>query len=61
MLSDNYRQTSPNMQTSAGVISKKELKHSRFMRENNLFPQSLNIKNHAITHKCSGSCLVDKQ
>ena len=61
MPSDNYRQTSPNMQTSPGDISKKELKHSRFMRENNMFPQSVNIKNHVRTHKCSESCLVVKQ
>ena len=50
MPSDNYRQTSPNMQTSAGVISNKELKHSKFMRENNLLSQSLGIKKHARTH-----------
>ena len=31
------------------------------MRENNLFPQSINIKNHSRTHKCSRYFLLGKQ
>ena len=31
------------------------------MRENNLFPRSVNITNRSRTHKCSGYCLVEKK
>ena len=60
MPSDNYRQTSPNIKTSAGVISNKELKHSKFMSES-IFSRSVNITDHYRTHKYSGYFLVKKK
>ena len=60
MTSDNYYQTSPNIKTYADIISKKELEHSKFMH-GHIFPRSVNITNHAITHKCSGYVFVDKE
>ena len=61
MYSDKYCQTSLNMKYYADFVSKKELKYSKFMHGNNLFPRSVNIKNHDRTHKSIRYCLVDKK
>ena len=57
---DNYCQTCDKMQSSADVVKKKELKFPKYQRENDLYERSVNIDNHARTHKCSGYCLVPK-
>ena len=57
---DNYRQTCDEIQSSKNVVEKKELKKPKYHQENKLFERSVNIDNHARTHKCSGYCLKSK-
>ena len=58
---DNYRETSTSTQSSADVIDCQELKKPKFQREDNLFERSVNVTNHAGTHKCSDYCLKCKK
>ena len=58
---DSYRQTCAHMETSAGVIEKRELKAIKCLRERKLCKRRSNIINHCGTHKCSSYCLKGKK
>ena len=52
----DYRQTSKNMTTNEQVLEKKELKHFKCMREEDLYRRRVNASNHIETHNCSNYC-----
>lgn len=50
----------PFMQTKEDVLEKRELKQFKFQREDDLYCRSVNITNHAYTHRCSSYCWRQK-
>jgi hypothetical protein len=58
---DDYPLTSDDMQSSADVIARAELKKFKHTREHDLFQRKSNITNHAGTHCCSAYCARMKQ
>ncbi|KAL7554626.1 hypothetical protein ACHAWF_018133 [Thalassiosira exigua] len=52
----NYRFTHQDMQTSAEVVQRAELKKPKFQRESNLYQRKSNMCNHCLCHQCSAYC-----